>query len=668
MKITRDLCVYLSEFCNFKCSFCKNQNVMNNKFYWTADTTEKLKRIITESHFDIVVFSGGEPTLNPTIFKEVVSMVKSVSPDSKLIMHTNGSMFTEELLEFCKENNIHLNISINFNGEKGLSHFIQYSKSPSNIIELIRNYENKAISFVISRKYPFAEEAILLHQIFNSKIRLATNHREWSQYDKTDAKWLDTEWSKIQKYDKNAFNTWADITQYSYRAFTYAYFHQFKLGKLYLPTPYPYSENHEYVREMDPNIKRLIDYTAEKYIPNNLFSAISKAIPLKTYTILTGLDCNLRCKYCYEKTKNNKVNSLENIITFLDYQFKQDFGKKNSDRNCQVCLDFIGGEPLLHPELLEKVIDHVLELKREYSIPYVFASLSTNGTLITRPNVIKLLDKYGYLLNIGFSIDGTKEVHDSQRIDINGNGSYDEAIKGFKFLQQNYPYIYTSVKATFTHQTISKYAESIINLINLGFRHISANVVYEELWPVEECDLIIPQFEILVDYIFNNNLYKSLTFTQLYMPSIFHYTPFIKKTRNWCGSCDPMRCIGFDGLIYGCQRFCTMSLSQPIGYLDKDKEQIVITEEGQKLINDVKNQYDLLPEDCKKCPISGQCPSCCVVPYEMFPNDKDAVKKYFALKSQCGWTNAVVSAKIYYAEKWRELHGLPTLMNYDNVE
>lgn len=31
-------------------------------------------------------------------------------------------------------------------------------------------------------------------------------------------------------------------------------------------------------------------------------------LPFVNWTVLTGLDCNLRCKYCYEKNKNGQVN------------------------------------------------------------------------------------------------------------------------------------------------------------------------------------------------------------------------------------------------------------------------------------------------------------------------------------------------------------------------
>lgn len=65
-------------------------------------------------------------------------------------------------------------------------------------------------------------------------------------------------------------------------------------------------------------------------------------------------------------------------------------------------------------------------------ITLVSNSMQTNATLVTQ-QWINLLNKYH--INIGVSIDGTKDYHDKYRIDHRGNGSYAAVTRGIKLLQ-----------------------------------------------------------------------------------------------------------------------------------------------------------------------------------------------------------------------------------------
>ena len=673
MDIKKNLMIYVTDFCNYNCSFCQNKDIMSQQtFTWSKESTNKLEEILKENQFNLFCLTGGEPMLDIDSFKDIVCTIRKYTTTSSIVVHTNGSTLTQQLIRFCEKNNVILNISVNLTGEKDIYNLIKHSLSPTNIIKLIRSIKssNKNIVYVYNRKEEFAKNAIVLHQIFDSNIRLYSNYNEWSAYDKTDISWFKSEWDKIQKYDPNAFTTWAKVIQFSYNKYSYEYNYRLSRLNFSLSKPYPFNENQEGLRQMDPNIKRMIEYAFEQYVPNTAIPTMYGHLKHITYTILTGLDCNLRCKYCYEHSKGSKINNIDDIKKFLDYQFKKDFGRTNADKSSIVILDFIGGEPLLHPELISETIQYALKLQKKYEVHKLRANLSTNGTLITRPNVMKLLDTYGYMLSIGFSIDGTKEVHNINRVDMEGNGSYDEAVKGFRFLKRNYPYIFTVVKATFNHQTIDKYAESVISLINLGFTEIAANVVYEENW--NDCvELITQQFGTIIDYLYDNNLWDKIKYRQLdFMTTpeqILHYHPeHMRKTKNWCGACDGMTCIGFNKQVYGCQRFCTMDNPKPIGYLDDNTKSIVITPEGKKLIKDVKNQYNDYPQECKDCLINGQCASCSALPYEVFPEEDNPAKKFFALKNYCGWTDALVGAKIYFVEKYRALFGYPPLVIEEN--
>ncbi len=61
------------------------------------------------------------------------------------------------------------------------------------------------------------------------------------------------------------------------------------------------------------------------------------------YQIMTNLNCNLDCHYCYEQ-KTGKQNTVGNVRTFLTGLFKRDEGNTGP-----VLIDLIGGEPVRLP-------------------------------------------------------------------------------------------------------------------------------------------------------------------------------------------------------------------------------------------------------------------------------------------------------------------------------
>lgn len=147
--------------------------------------------------------------------------------------------------------------------------------------------------------------------------------------------------------------------------------------------------------------------------------------------IMLSNQCNLQCSYCIESSKNtHSVISFENIINQL------------SNIEDHAVIEFTGGEPLLHIELIMKVIEWANNHGRQF-----FWAITTNGQ-------IKLdeifIDKYfSKFYSIRISIDGPREVHNLNR----GKGSFEHAIDFLKILHAKEIYnIY--LNPTFTKETI----------------------------------------------------------------------------------------------------------------------------------------------------------------------------------------------------------------------
>ena len=74
----------------------------------------------------------------------------------------------------------------------------------------------------------------------------------------------------------------------------------------------------------------------------------------KNITFIVTKDCQLACKYCYLVGKNTKERmswdvAQKAINYILDHE--EDFSEEN------VIFDFIGGEPFLEIDLIDKICD-----------------------------------------------------------------------------------------------------------------------------------------------------------------------------------------------------------------------------------------------------------------------------------------------------------------------
>lgn len=356
-------------------------------------------------------------------------------------------------------------------------------------------------------------------------------------------------------------------------------------------------------------------------------------IPL-TYQVLTNLNCNLDCSYCYER-KNSRRNTPEDIRLFLEILFKRDKEKDN-----EVVVDVIGGEPLLYPDLIEEVCGNAVRLSKEYD-KKMYINISTNGTQFNREEVREVLLKYKDWINMGISIDGPKDVHDRNRILKDGSGSYDLIMENLPWLFKHFCKKKLGVKATFTNATMPRYAECVKHIFSLGFVEVGANLVYEE---VSDSKVILPQLLEVADFLADN---PGLVVQQL--PATLIADDSAERNHNYCGSCEFMTCLGFDRKVYGCNRFCTMGdRGTPIGILSENGIEAI----NNGFVQEVINQWREYPDECMKCHYKMTCPSCAAAPYE-----EGDVKEYLNEKRMCGWTHAVVLARNYLANKIKQKGG-----------
>lgn len=171
--------------------------------------------------------------------------------------------------------------------------------------------------------------------------------------------------------------------------------------------------------------------------------------------------CNLRCKYCFAKHGSSykeitRDYTKESIVRMLDFFFLQAFPNKKSYR-----INFVsGGEPLINFDIIKQTVDYCENLIAQKNIN-VKIWLCTNGTLLTDA-ICKYLDKHK--ITIGISLDGSKNIHDENRIDALGNGTYERIIQRIQDIQ-NSETLSNRFKGIWGLSVLSNNSTSIIDII-----------------------------------------------------------------------------------------------------------------------------------------------------------------------------------------------------------
>lgn len=289
----------------------------------------------------------------------------------------------------------------------------------------------------------------------------------------------------------------------------------------------------------------------------------------KNITFIVTKDCQLACKYCYLVGKNTKERmSWEVAKQAIDYilDHEEDFREES------VVWDFIGGEPFLEIDLIDKICDYLktemFSRDHHWFNSYRF-SFSTNGINYHTEKVQNFIKKNREHLSIGITIDGTQQKHDLNRIwktaDMEKGimpkteeerGSYDDVVRNIPIWLEEFPDAAT--KVTISSADIPYIKDSVLHLYSLGIHEVNINCVFEDVWNEGDDRLFEEQLMLLADAIIDGRYYTD------YACSFF--TEHMGKpmdcqlqNQNWCGA-GRMLAVDAAGEFYPCTRFAQYSL------------------------------------------------------------------------------------------------------------
>lgn len=281
----------------------------------------------------------------------------------------------------------------------------------------------------------------------------------------------------------------------------------------------------------------------------------------KNITFIVTKDCQLACKYCYLVGKNEKERMSWKIAkAAIDYIFDNEDDSQFAYDS--VIFDFIGGEPFLEIDLIDKICDYIkLELYRRnhrWFNSYRF-NFSTNGINYASDKVQNFIKKNLAHLSIGITIDGTELKHDLNRVYKNSMlGSYKDVVRNIPLWLKQFPFAGT--KVTISSEDIPYISDSVIHLFNLGIPNVNINCVFESVWKEGDDILFEEQLVKLADKIIAGEYYKNYS-CSFFSENMGKPMDCISQNQNWCGA-GKMLAIDAAGNFYPCTRFAQYSLRE----------------------------------------------------------------------------------------------------------
>lgn len=376
----------------------------------------------------------------------------------------------------------------------------------------------------------------------------------------------------------------------------------------------------------------------------------------KSITFIVTKDCQLACKYCYLVGKNTKERMTWDVAKqAIDYILDHESDMSEES----VIWDFIGGEPFLEIDLIDKICDYLkVEMFRRnhhWFNSYRF-SFSTNGINYATDKVQHFIKKNHEHLSIGITIDGTKRKHDLNRIwktaemeqgimpkPEEEQGSYDDVVKNIPLWLEQFPGAGT--KVTISSADIPYIKESVLHLYSLGIHEVNINCVFEDVWKDGDDKLFEQQLTELADAIIDCGYYTDYA-CSFFTEHMGKPMDCQSENQNWCGA-GRMLAVDAEGNFYPCTRFAQYSLRSKKAWIignvrdgiDKNKLRPFFT----------LDRCTQSTKECIDCEVASGCAWCQGENYDA----ADTPIVYQRSTAICKMHKARVRANNYY---WNKLY------------
>ncbi len=344
-----------------------------------------------------------------------------------------------------------------------------------------------------------------------------------------------------------------------------------------------------------------------------------------------GAACNLGCAYCFFLSKENLHPARESPLmpddlleTYIKQLMELSFGP-------QVEVAWQGGEPMLRGLDFFKRSVALAEKHRPPGMR-VLHTIQTNGTLID-DEWARFFKANNYL--VGVSVDGPRALHDANRIDTQGRGSFDDMVRGWTTLQKHgvdanilctihaanadqpldvYRFFRDELKARYIQliPIVERATVETIALANRGWGGMkgSDRPLYTQMGSlVTDRSVKARQFGRFLIALFDEWVKRDVG-------QVFVVT-FDVALGSWLGqhnscivspTCGASLVMEHNGDVYSCDHY--VEPDHLVGNVGKTPLGDLVASEKQRRFGDAK--HHTLPQACRKCPVLfacyGECP------------------------------------------------------------
>lgn len=308
--------------------------------------------------------------------------------------------------------------------------------------------------------------------------------------------------------------------------------------------------------------------------------------------IITSYTCNLTCSYCFMLSNlgtDAKLLSFEDAKRGIDLYFSRPH-KPDS------VIHFYGGEPLLHPQLIDDCLTYIHQTYSTQVVPKII----TNGTL-HGARVLDLLDRYPFDLSV--SMDGDREAQDVFRVDRAGRSTFDKTIAGIRAFQGHGHN--PKVLITVGQHNVHRLPEIVGTICDLRPHAIALNFP-RELPDVEnnlgdeaaELSCWVDQYARSLEVCYEKGI------PELYFADMLFATLTDTPVLSPCAACGKQISVGPGAQVGPCQAFVAAGMfSQPID--DFDETDPASPFAPWQTVNKT------LSVKCSRCPIAPICGGDC---------------------------------------------------------
>lgn len=183
------------------------------------------------------------------------------------------------------------------------------------------------------------------------------------------------------------------------------------------------------------------------------FSTVREDTRELRVTILTTMQCNFACDYCFQGDHDGFDGSTASKMSLDTAAHVTNWitEKLNTVRPERLAITFFDGEPLLNQPVMYALAERLWDVCHERGVE-MHVDIITNGLLLT-PEVVARLKPYG-LNGIKVTLDGDQATHDRMRPLRGGQATFERIIENIRRVADQCP---ITIGGNFDESSVDSY-------------------------------------------------------------------------------------------------------------------------------------------------------------------------------------------------------------------